>query len=202
LALRSYPALSDLDINTNSDKVGHCLREAMVERYSTSKPLFNKTTTSLEPKPLACSSLRNGTSVSFYQPMTTSLHVAHDFDMTDSGPSIVSDADVRDTSSQEGDDDSTSCSVDSTVTPAMFVSNQYSSQSIATMFDALHELPFHDDEAVTSLPCFSKSLSATKEGISEVVDALYELPSQGEWEELILPRASLMMSGLASLVTA
>ena len=194
---------SNNGITIHRDKVGHCLREAMAERYARTKPLFNKIVANLEPKPLTCSSLRTDTFVSFCPPMTISLHEEHHSVMIEPHPSIVSDADIRETSSQEGDDDSSSLSTDSLNTCSMFVSNEYYSQSVGTTedVDALHELPSHRDEAATSLQCSSNSHPFTGEGLAEVVDALYELPSQGEWEALILPRASFTMSGISYLVT-
>ena len=121
--------------------------------------------------------------------------------MIDSRPSLVSDADVRDVSSQEGDDDSSNFSADSLTSTSVFASDDCFSESNATneVIDALHELPSDGDKAYTSLPCISNTYSDPTDS-AEVVDALYELPSQGEWEELILPRASFAISGISNFI--
>lgn len=89
--------------------------------------------------------------------------------MFDCLPSIVSESDQHDTSSQEGDDDMSNVSVDSFA----ISSNCVSSTSI--------------------------SLSRS-EAPTDIVDALYELPTQGEWEQLILPKAHFIRSGIADLI--
>jgi hypothetical protein len=201
LAFPPFPASSDTDIDMHSDKVGHCLREAMAERYARSKPAIDKTIPNLVPKPLTCSSSTNDAFASFYPQTTTSLNEARHFCMIDSRPSIVSDADVRDISSQDDDDDSSSFSADSLTSTSIFASDEYFSESNATteVVDALHELPSEGDKAYTSLPRISNAYSAPTD-LAEVVDALYELPSQGEWEELILPRANFAFSGISSFI--
>lgn len=150
------------------DKVGHCLREAMAERTSRIKPSYNRIVPNLVPKPLLC---RQPTNDKFYPLSTSSQHIGISSHMFDCLPSIVSESDQHDTSSQDGDDDMSNVSADSFA----ISSNCVSSTSISN----------------------SKSEAAT-----DIVDALYELPTQGEWEQLILPKAYFVRSGNVDLILA
>ena len=141
-----------------SDKVGHCLREAMAERYSRVKPILNKPVQNLVPKPqLASLSPRNdvvsSTITESHTAVTRNLLVIGD--KIELLPSIVSE-----------DDDSSKSSTESRFTAP---------QSKSVTF------------------------SVETEG-EDLVDALYELPTQGECEQLILPRTGFTPQELSDFV--
>lgn len=153
------------------DKVGHCLREAMSERYARAKPVLNKPVPNQFPKPLACLTPRNDAGIQAQTCIQSSPGVAVIFGntMVDAVPSIVSEADHHESSSQD-DDDFSNVSAESLITPSICISNMFSTRTASAI------------------------------AASDVVDALYELPSQGEWEQLILPRAGFANKGISDLV--
>jgi hypothetical protein len=60
-----------------------------------------------------------------------------------------------------------------------------------------------DSFAISSNCVSSTSISNSKsEAATDIVDALYELPTQGEWEQLILPKAYFVRSGNVDLILA